>query len=64
MSSSAHKAYHESLGLIERHQVTCSVHDQLRFITDLRDELTRKLSALKRTPYAETEHGLEFTADD
>lgn len=47
MSSPAQRAYSECIALVERHQVTCERRDQITFILELREQLTRKLAALR-----------------
>ena len=52
MRSSAKTAYHESIDMVESHQVTLCGDDQYAFMESLRDVLTEKLRALReRTDY-------------
>ncbi len=52
MTSSAKRAYNESINMVESHQVTLDVDDQYAFMQSLRDVLTEKLRALReRTDY-------------
>lgn len=46
MTKPAHTAYHECINCVELHQVTLDVNDQIEFITELRGQLSRKLTAL------------------
>ncbi|MCF7785561.1 MAG: hypothetical protein K9N47_05530 [Prosthecobacter sp.] len=46
MTKPANTAYHECIERVELHQVTLDVNDQIEFITELRGQLSRKLTAL------------------
>lgn len=47
MTSSAKRAYHESIDMVESHQVTLDQREQYDFIESLRDALSDKLRALR-----------------
>jgi len=55
MTSSAKRAYHESIDMVESHQVTLDVNDQYAFIQSLRDVLTEKLRAMREATDYEAE---------
>lgn len=47
MTNTAKAFYHEMVDRVEAFQVTDSLRDQIEVITELRNELTRKLSVLR-----------------